>query len=126
MTAWTPDGFMGRMHQLVDEFAGAPEGLDSPVKWGDPEYASERFEVLAQVQTQTRTLGTRFDTVLEMRRFWELKAPPLAAARPRMKEKGTLDDFNQAVMELIGEFNRSSLGNCEIDFEYLVILAQPR
>lgn len=127
MTAWTPDGFFGRMAALVEELLGGPpDGVDSSVLWGDPEYVSERFEVLAQVQTQTRTLGTRFDTVLEMRRFWELKGPPLAAARPLMKERGVLDEFNQRVLRLIDEFNKSSLGNCEVDVEYLMILAQPR
>jgi SAM-dependent methyltransferase len=127
MTAWTPDGFMGSMHQLIDQLLeSGGKGVDSPVRWGDPDYAAERFEVLAQVQTQVRSLGTRFDSVLEMRRFWELKAPAFAAARPLMKEKGVLDEFNQGAMKLIGEFNKSSLGNCEIDFEYLMILAQPR
>lgn len=127
MTAWSPEGYLGQVMALVERLLdGPPKGVDSPLLWGDPEYVAERFEVLAQVQTQTRTLGTRFDTVLEMRRFWELKSPPLAAARVRMKDKGVIDEFNQGVMRLVGEFNKSSLGNCEIDNEYLVIVAQPR
>ena len=127
MTAWSPEGYFGRVQKLAEDLLGGPpKGTDSPLQWGDPEYVTERFEVLAQVQTQTRMLGSRFDTVLEMRKFWELKAPPLVAARPALKEKGVLDDFNKGVMRLVDEFNKSSLGNCEIDNEYLVILAQPR
>ncbi|WP_280949867.1 hypothetical protein [Xylanimonas protaetiae] len=35
LTAWTPDGFVGRMLRTVGQAAPPPAGVPSPLAWGD-------------------------------------------------------------------------------------------
>src|ERR687891_329636 len=47
LTAWTPEGFFGRLQVLVQGFAPLPDGLPLPQEWGDEETARARLDGLA-------------------------------------------------------------------------------
>ncbi|MGH9797637.1 MAG: methyltransferase domain-containing protein, partial [Candidatus Polarisedimenticolia bacterium] len=60
---WTPDGFVGRMFQIIGRYLPPPDGVRSPALWGTPARLAELFgEAAAEVRTRSRCFNFRYRT----------------------------------------------------------------
>lgn len=80
-TAWTPDGFMGAMADLIRRWVGAPPEVPDPVAWARPELVHDWLHDagFAVRRVSTSTLPWRFDSGAEMTRFFREHSPAHAA-----------------------------------------------
>jgi SAM-dependent methyltransferase len=123
MANWTPQGFVGQMFKLVAKFI-APNGMPSPVLWGDEATARER-------------LGTGVVGVQCKRRFYEFDYPfPPGQVvdffrehyGPITKAFAALDETGQAKLKeeltaLWVSNNRADGNQTLVDAEYLEVIA---
>ena len=87
MANWTPEGFSGRVFQMMTEFAPRPEGVPAPVEWGSEDAVRERFDGLAgTLEFERRHAPLDFESVEALIAYFENAGPQVAAqggARPR-------------------------------------------
>jgi ubiquinone/menaquinone biosynthesis C-methylase UbiE len=70
-TAWTPDGFMGAMTELMGHWLPAQSGIADVLDWGRPAVVREWLTAagLTPIRTQRRTISWRFDSPPAMTEF---------------------------------------------------------
>ena len=122
--AWSLEGFQGQVFKVASSFMPPqPEGVDSPLSWGDEATARERFEKYASsVEITQGTVQWNFDSVEEWEHWGETKVPPIVVAKQLLPE----DAFAQMRKESVAvaeRFNRADDGSMELDSEYLLIVA---
>jgi SAM-dependent methyltransferase len=121
---WTPTGFVGQMLWKHIAWSPPPQGVSSPLLWGDESIIRERFkEPDWEVSTSTRTLTFRYPY------------PPAGAADlfrhaygPTVRVFAALDKDAQArfAAELVDHWathQRPGAENTEVDAEYLEVIA---
>jgi SAM-dependent methyltransferase len=80
MANWTPDGFNGRVFQMMGEYAPRPEGIPAPVGWGTEDVVRERCDGLAgTLELERRHVPLEFDSVEALMAFFEHAGPQVAA-----------------------------------------------
>lgn len=123
MANWTPQGFVGQMFKIIARYV-APNGMPSPVLWGDQATVHERF--------REGTLNVRCTY-----RFYQLEYPfpPDVVVDffrehygPMTRAFGALDAEGQAKLkaELVALWsaNNRGIGNATlVDAEYLEVIA---
>lgn len=127
MTAWTPDGFMGRVFAEGRRF-DPPQAEPVPVstEWGDEPIARSRLEGLASsVRCERRTLRWEFASAQEC---WERlgSAGPAAARRRSAAAARSLEEMRFAVMGVISALDLGGGGAVVIEAEYLLTVARKR
>jgi ubiquinone/menaquinone biosynthesis C-methylase UbiE len=60
VTAWTPEGFIGRMFKVVASYVAPPPGVTSPLAWGSPDYVQELFGAGTTVSTEEHDFQFRY------------------------------------------------------------------
>ena len=78
-STWPPEVYTGKMFKLIGKYSPPPpEGLDSPVLWGDPNVVAQRFEGKAKEVTFDRAT-MMFPTLSpsHARVFMEVNAAPV-------------------------------------------------
>jgi SAM-dependent methyltransferase len=124
MGNWTPEGFIGRMQQMVTAYAPTPPGVPSPMLWGDEDTVRERFgKGISELNLAKRicTFNFPFDAsgaVEFFRRYFG----------PAQRTFETLDEQKQVelrddLVRLWSENNRATDGTMQIDAEYLEVIA---
>jgi len=121
---WTPTGFVGQMLWKHIAYSPPPQGVSSPLLWGDEAVVRERFnEADWDVTTTTRTLTFRYPY------------PPAGAADlfryaygPTVRVFATLDKQAQAkfaaeLVEHWARHQRPGAQNTEVEAEYLEVVA---
>ena len=125
MANWTPDGFMGRMFHLFNEYLPRPAGLPTPVEWGREEVVRERFNELAgSLELEHRTAPYRFDSVNSLLGFMENAGPQVAAKQALGPER--YDEVMRRFRDIVAEFNQADGDAVSIDAEYLLVVARKR
>jgi ubiquinone/menaquinone biosynthesis C-methylase UbiE len=121
---WTPAGFVGQMLWKHIAYAPPPQGIASPLLWGDESVVRERFsESDWDVSTTLRTLTFRYPF------------PPAATADlfrwaygPTVRAFQTLDKnvqvrFAADLVEHWASHQKPGAENTEVDAEYLEVIA---
>jgi SAM-dependent methyltransferase len=123
MANWTQQGFVGQMFRIINKYI-APNGMPSPLLWGDEAHVRERFR----------------DGILDMRctfRFYQFEYPfrPEVVVDffrdnygPMLRAFASLDPKGQAelkaeLVELWSSHNRAEGGGTLVDAEYLEVIA---
>jgi len=124
MANWAPGSFSSRIVDINVKYAPPPEGLPSPILWGDEAVVRERFEGLAaRIEFDRRAVPYRFDSPEAGWDFFESNAPNMATARETLGHAHHAE-LRQDVLALLGEYARG--GPVEADSEYLVVVAHKR
>ena len=125
MANWTPDGFNGRVFQMMGEFAPRPEGVPAPIEWGTEDAVRERFEGLAgTVDFERRHAVLDFESPDALIAFFQ-NAGPQAAAKQQLGPE-IYDEAMRRFREIVGEFNQAGDGAVRIESEYLLVVARKR
>ncbi|MFP5019585.1 class I SAM-dependent methyltransferase [Pseudonocardia phyllosphaerae] len=88
-TAWTPDGFMGRMTAAMLPHTGAPPGLPDQMDWARPDVVRDRLTAagFGEVTLTERALPWHFDSPADMTAFFRAHSPAHAAAAAGLGEE---------------------------------------
>jgi 2-polyprenyl-6-hydroxyphenyl methylase/3-demethylubiquinone-9 3-methyltransferase len=125
MANWTPDGFNGRVFQMMGEFAPRPEGIPAPVGWGIEDAVRERFDGLAgTLELDRRHVALEFDSVEALMSFFENAGPQVAAKQALGPE--IYDETRRRFREIVSDFNQADDGSVRIESEYLLVVARKR
>jgi ubiquinone/menaquinone biosynthesis C-methylase UbiE len=119
---WTPDGFVGRLFEVVSAAVPPPAGLRSPMEWGTEPRLVELFGPYASdIRTQRRTYTFRYRSaehwIEVFRTFYG----------PTHKAFGALDVAGQqalhaALLEVLGRWSRGNGAALCIPGEYLEVV----
>jgi SAM-dependent methyltransferase len=125
LTAWTPDGFFGRLQALVQSFVPLPDGLPLPQEWGNEETVGARLDGLAgHVEFERPTLPLTADSPEAYADEFAATAPTFAGARARLGDERA-EELRGAIADLAREWSGGD-GPISIEAEYLVIVARKR
>lgn len=126
MANWTPQGFPGRMFAIRRSYPPEVEGPAPADLWGEENVVTERFEGLAgRVELDRRTLPWEFDSLDDMRAWFEQNAGTSVMAR-RAMPPDAYESMMKETMDLAQEVNAATDGRVRIDTEYLLVVARRR
>lgn len=125
MANWAPDGFMGRIFELFNDYLPRPEGVPAPVEWGREDVVRERFDGLAgSLELERRTAPLEFDSVEALIAHMENAGPQVGAKQALGPER--YDDAMRRFRDIVAEFNRADGDAVSIEAEYLLVVARRR
>jgi SAM-dependent methyltransferase len=125
MANWAPDGFMGRIFELFNDYLPRPEGVPSAVEWGREDVVRERFDGLAgSLELEHRTAPLEFDSVEALIAHMENAGPQVGAKQALGPER--YDDAMRRFRDIVAEFNRADGDAVSIEAEYLLVVARRR
>ena len=124
LTAWTPDGAVGKTLEISAKYMPPPpEGVDSPLSWGDEQTARGRFEPIASsVVCVEKAVPWRFASLDEERVWAETNIPPIVVAKQLLPPE-TFEEFAAENEARIQELNTATDGSVAYDSEYLLTVA---
>jgi SAM-dependent methyltransferase len=126
LTAWTPEGFFGRLQALVQRFVPLPDGLPLPQEWGDEETARARLDGLAgHVEFERPVLTLTAASPEAYADEFAATAPTFAAAKARLGEQEA-DELRREIAELARSWSGGGDGPISIEAQYLLIVARKR
>ncbi|HZC69722.1 MAG TPA: class I SAM-dependent methyltransferase [Jatrophihabitans sp.] len=122
VTAWTPDGFIGRMFKIVGSYVAPPPGVASPLLWGTDEHVQGLFGAGASVQTERHAFQFRYRSA----RHW--LDTFVTYYGPTNKAFAALDDNARASLDaeliaLAEENNVAGNGSLRVASDYLQTVA---
>jgi hypothetical protein len=121
---WTPQGFIGRLFQIIGAHVPPPAGLQSPALWGTEAHLAELF-LGAQIRCERRLFNFRYRSpahwVQVFRDFYG----------PTHKAFGALDASGQRALQhdivaLLDELNTAGAGSLVVPAEYLEVVVTQR
>lgn len=121
-SAWTPEGFIGRMSSVMGQVLSAEEMMTGPFRWGDPFLTSEWLaDGFTRVRTQAHNLPWVFPSAQEATDFMFAHSPGHLASMELAGPRG--DELIAAVTELTQRL-ASPDGSIDIAAHYVVTTAQ--
>lgn len=127
MTAWTPEGYMGRMTATMLPFVpSGPPGAPSPLDWGSPGIAAERLEAAGfrVASSEVHSVPWEFDSPEAGARFL-FENSPAHVASFTMAE-GRAPEMVHAVRDHLAEAAGTENGPVRLAAEYTLTLAEAR
>lgn len=124
LTAWTPDGAVGKALEISARYMPPPpEGVDSPLSWGDERTARSRFSPIASdVNCVEKSVPWRFASLEEDRVWSETNIPPIVVAKQLLPPE-TYEKFAAENQARVQELNTATDGSVAYDSEYLLTVA---
>ena len=125
MASWTPEGFNGRVFEMVNSFLPRPEGVPAPIEWGSEDAVRDRFDGLAgSLEMERRHAPLDFESVDALIAFFENAGPQVAAKQAMGPE--IYDESRRRFREIVAEFNQAEGDTVRIESEYLLVVARRR
>jgi ubiquinone/menaquinone biosynthesis C-methylase UbiE len=126
LTAWTPDGMLGRLFRLLAQFAPAELALDAPVEWGEEAKFQKRLgpystEIAVQRQAVYFRAISAENWVEFMKTYFGPAIRAFDASIPTAQRT-----LAGKMADLISEFNSTANGTILARSEYLEIVATRR
>jgi ubiquinone/menaquinone biosynthesis C-methylase UbiE len=123
MANWTPQGFVGQMFKTIAKYI-APNGMPSPVLWGDEATVRERFkEGVLDLKCTLRFYQFEYpfgpETVVQ---FFRDTYGPMAKAFASLDTEGQ-EKLTKELVELWSSHNRHPRQGTLVDSEYLEVIA---
>lgn len=123
MANWTPAGFIGQMFRIIARHI-APNGMPSPVLWGDPAVVAERLKTrIASLRCHTRQYRFAYPfppaAVVE---FFRAHYGPMTRAFEGLSPVGQRE-LHQDLTTLWSTYNQASGDSTQVDAEYLEVIA---
>jgi SAM-dependent methyltransferase len=126
VTAWTPDGLIGRTFKVVGSFMPPPPPeLQPPVSWGTEEHIGELFAGSgAELSLERRTVTFTHDSAEGWLDDDERILGPAIMAKAALEPQGRYGELRQAMLDLYGGANEAEDGTFSVQAEYLLTVAQ--
>jgi len=119
LAAWTAEGFVGRLFDVVSAFVPPPAGLRSPMAWGDETRLVELFGPRAtDIRTERRSFVFRYRSPEHWVEFFRAYYGPTHKAFAAL-DAGGQQALEAALLGLLRESNRSRSEALVIPGEYL-------
>jgi ubiquinone/menaquinone biosynthesis C-methylase UbiE len=123
MVNWTPQGFVGQMFKTIAKYI-APNGMPSPVLWGDEATVRQRFEgQVAHLECTRRFYQFEYpfppETVVQ---FFRDNYGPMSKAFASLDAAGQ-EELKKDLVALWSAHNRASGKGTLVDSEYLEVIA---
>ena len=123
MVNWTPDSWVGRLGKTVAKYAPPPDGVPSPVLWGDPDHLATLLGDAVQVSAPVRTFQFRFPSAEHHADIFCCEYPPVVAALSRIDDEQAAE-FRRDIVRLADEMNVSEGGGLVLPVTYLEVVAR--
>lgn len=124
LACWTPGGLVGQMFKLTAARVPPPEGMPSPLLWGDPTTVGQRLgSGCEELEMEKRMIRFEFPLAgRELVEFWR------EYYGPTQKAFGALDASGQELLaadleKLWSENNQATAGGTMFEAEYLETVA---
>lgn len=119
---WTPEGFLGRLFQVVSAFVPPPAGLRSPMAWGTETRLVELFgPQAADIRTQRKSYIFRYRSAEHWIDFFRAYYGPTHRAFAALDPQGQAA-FHQALLGLLRAENRHQGSALVIPSEYMEVV----
>jgi ubiquinone/menaquinone biosynthesis C-methylase UbiE len=125
MANWTAEGFIGQTFKIVGKYAPPPQGLASPLLWGDEKTIRDRLRYgIAHLRLTRRMirLAYPFDEAAVVE-FFRRYFGPIQRAFEGLDETGQVN-LRRDLETAWKENNQVSDGSTQVDGEYLEVIAQ--
>ena len=121
---WTPDGFIGRLFDVVRGFAPPPAGLRSPMEWGTETRLVELFGPdAADIKTVRKTYNFRYRSaehwIDEFRTYYGPTLKAFAAQDEEGQKK-----LHAALLELLDRWHRPNGRALVVPADYLEVVVR--
>lgn len=122
LASWTPDGFIGRLFEVVGRFVPPPAGVRSPMAWGDRDRVVEMFESHgATVKVERKTYVFRYRSAEHWIATFRAYYGPMHKAFAALSEEKQ-EEFHAALLELLGRAETVKGGPLVIPATYLEVV----
>lgn len=119
---FTPDGYPGRVNEIVTNWLPLPAGLPEPNEWGRAEVAQGRLAgSFTDVECRKASLQYRFDSAADATEFFARFSPPHVAAARALRPAEAKAMFDQ--IEAYTAETCVAGGAVRVDATYLVVVA---
>lgn len=129
LLSWTPEGMIGALFRTMGPFAPAPPpAAQPPPLWGGEDHLRELFGERVELELVERDLleVTAFERPDDYGEHFKQRYGPTIVARANAEKDERADEFDQALSEFCGEWNRGSEDNAHFEMEYLVAVGRKR
>ncbi len=125
LTAWTPEGFVGRLFGLsASHMPPPPEGFEPPVMWGTEAHVRELFAPSgAELAFERRTVPFGHESAEAWIERDERILGPSVFAKAALEQQGRYEALRNEAIALHEEVNEASDGSFLARAEYLLALA---
>jgi SAM-dependent methyltransferase len=126
VTAWTPDGLIGRTFKILSSFMPPPlPELKPPVSWGTEEHIRELFaESGAELSLERRTVAFTHDSAEGWLDDDERILGPAIMAKAALEPQGRYGELREAMLDLYAAANEAEDGTFSVQAEYLLSVAR--
>jgi len=122
LASWTPEGFLGKLFEVVGAFVPQPVGLRSPMAWGSETRVVELFGPSASdIRTERKSYLFRYASAEHWVDFFRTYYGPMHRAFAAL-DHPRREAFADALTVLANEWNRSTLGTLVVPGEYLEVV----
>jgi ubiquinone/menaquinone biosynthesis C-methylase UbiE len=124
MANWTRDGMVGETFMVTAKFVPPPDGVPSPLLWGEEDVVTQRFsEGCSNVQTGRRYIAMDFPyTSKELVQFFRKYFGPTQMAFLRLDEKGQ-QEYAAELEKVWDKYNEGTGPGTRVAAEYLEVIA---
>lgn len=125
MVNWTPDSWVARLGKTVAQYAPPPDGVPSPVRWGDPEHLADLFGAAVEISAPVRTFHFRFASAEDHADHFCKEYPPIVAALSRIDHQSA-SALRHDIVRLAEEMDVSEGDGIVLPLSYLEVVALRR
>jgi ubiquinone/menaquinone biosynthesis C-methylase UbiE len=125
MANWTPEGFIGRLFELMSAHVPPPPGLRAPMEWGSEPRLVELFGPQASdIRTKRRTYTFRYRSAGHWIDHFRTYYGPTHRAFAALDEDGK-KELHADLLEFLGRWNTGNgSGALNIPGEYLEVVVK--
>lgn len=126
LACWTPDGFVGQMFKVLARHVPPPEGVRSPLQWGNKSCLDDLFaRASSEVRVKSRLFNMRYRSpqhFIDTFRAWYGPLHMAFASLPADKA----DQLEQDLSDLLRRMNRAGNDSLIVPAEYLEVVISRR
>jgi SAM-dependent methyltransferase len=125
VTAWTPEGFVGRIFRTAGSYMPTPPAeLKPPVMWGSEDHVRSLFEGSgAKLSFELRTVTFAGESTERWLADDERMLGPTVMAKAALESQGRYEDLRGDLLALYEDCNEADDGSFRVESEYLVSVA---
>ncbi len=121
---WTPEGFIGQLFKAIGRFLPPPAGIKSPALWGTEARIKELFGGYAVgIEIARRSFVFRYRSPQHWLEIFRTYYGPVLKAFGAI-EPAAQKELAEALLSVIGAFNRADDGTMVVPSEYLEIVVR--
>ena len=118
LAAWTPQGFLGQMFQVVARYVPPIPGVQSPLMWGTDAHIQELFAGTAAISQTTRFFAFRYESAEHMVDVFRTYYGPVHKAFAAL-DTPHQETLEQELLDLLRRTDRGGGSGLVIPAEYL-------